>query len=144
MNHVLKRFQILFGLFTKITTGILIVTAVYICIFWGWETELSVELLWQILITAAVCTLGSLFLPLEEQNISKRISMLSGFLYFAFVNVAVFFCGIKFEWFYLSDWRMALGMEIMILFVYGLVRFLEYMADYKMAEKMNQKLRERK
>ena len=94
-----KRLYAMMSLYAKITTGILFVAAVYISVFYGWEEELGVEILWQILGLAGACTLGSLLLPADgEQEVSKK-SMLARIVgYYVYVNVIVLLCGFLFGW----------------------------------------------
>ena len=74
-------------LFFGITTGIVLVTAVYIGVFWGSGSEIEVNILWQILIVSALCTLGSLLIPCEaEKEVSKRSMFVRMILYFIYVN----------------------------------------------------------
>ena len=63
---MLKRLKFMFSLFDKIVVGILFVTAIYIPVFYGWNTVLYPEILWHILFLSIICMLGSVLLPLER------------------------------------------------------------------------------
>lgn len=140
-----KRLGAMAHLYVKITTGILFVTAIYISVFYGWEEELQVKILWQILGLAGICTLGSLILPVDGgEEVSKK-SMLARIVgYYVYVNVVVLFCGFLFEWFSFGNWKQVLGMVAAIAFVYLTVGILSSWMEYREAERMNQKLAGRK
>lgn len=144
MRYIIKRLQSMLNIFTRVAAAITCVSAVYIGIFWGAETILSVDILWQILSVSALCTLGSVLIPCGlEREISKGSMLVRMLLYFVFVNAAVLLCGFGFAWFYPSSWKMVAGMEVCIIAVFVIVVGAGYFAEYKTAEQMNQKLRER-
>lgn len=142
---MLGRLESIVTLFTRITTGILFVAAVYIHIFWGSDTSLEVGLLWQILIVGAICSVGSFLLPFEKMEkggMSKGI-VLRTILYYLYINITVLGCAFYFGWCDLDDWKMVLGMVAAIAFVFVVVSAVSYWIEYQTAEKMNAKLRER-
>ena len=140
----MKRLKAMAELFQKITAGVLFVTAVYIPVFYGWDLELGPELLWQIMALSAVCTLGSVILPLEGEQEVARTSMLIRFiLYYAYINGVVLAMGDCFEWFSFDNGKQVFGMLLAIAFVYLAVACITYWMEYREAEKMNQKLKER-
>ncbi|POP31483.1 DUF3021 domain-containing protein [Lactonifactor longoviformis] len=145
MSHMIKRMQDMLAMFFRITTGIVFVTAVYIGIFWGSGSEIGVNILWQILMVSALCTLGSLLLPCgAEKEVSKRGMLVRMILYFIYVNAVVLGCGLWFAWFSPSKPHMLAGMEVCIIGVFAIVTSVSYFSAYRMAEQMNRKLRERK
>lgn len=146
MERWIKRLQFMLGIFVKITTGVIVVTAVYISVFWGIKVDVKVVLLWQILCVSALCTVGSILLPASEedaQEISKKGMLIRMIVYFILVNIVVLGCGFCFQWFSPSDWKMVLGMEISIIGVFAAVTAASYFDDYRIAEKMNRRLKER-
>ena len=74
----MKRLQSMISFFEKITAGILFVTAIYIPVFYGWDLVIYADILWQILLLSAVCTLGSILMPLEgeKEMLQKELSQL--------------------------------------------------------------------
>lgn len=129
--------------FFKIATGICIVSAIYISLFWGTDTQLAVApFLGQILLTAVLCSAVSLFIG-YEQEMSKKSMFIRIVIHYVYENIVVLGCGIVFEWFYLSNWKMLLGMVIAIAVVFFGIVGLCYRSDYKTAQKMNEKLMER-
>lgn len=141
MDRVIKRLRGILSLFTKITTMVIIVTAVYIMIFWGKDTVLGVEILWQIILVSGICSIGCLVLPDSEQKEVSKVSLLLRHIaLFIYVNIVVMGSGIYFEWFYLSNWRMILGMLACIAVVFVTITSISYIVDNRLAEKMNQRL----
>ena len=142
---MLKRLEMMVSLFVKITTGILFVSASYISAFFGWEEELHVEILWQILALALACTLGSLALPVDgEQEVSRKSMLARMVAYYVYVNLVVLFCGFSFGWFSFHNLKQVLGMVAAIAFVYLLVGILSFWQGCREAQRMNQKLEKRK
>ncbi len=141
---MLKKLECMVSIFTKITTGVVFVTAAFIQIFYGGDIELGVEILWQDLIVSAVCTLPALFIPIEGEREGSKCSMLIRMLfYYCFINVVVLSLGVYFSWFALSNWKQILGMAAAIAFVFAFVMAVSYWAEYQTAERMNQKLKGR-
>lgn len=142
---MLKRLEFMVSLFVKIATGILFVTAVYIPVFYGWNLDLHADILWQILILAAVCTAGGILLPVEgTKEVSRKSLLLRSVFYFIYVNFVVIFFGVFVEWFSIRDRKQLLGMIAAIAFVFMVVFVLSYWHDSREADRMNQKLKERK
>lgn len=141
---MLKRLECMVSIFTKITTGVVFVTAVFIQIFYRGDIELGVEILWQDLVVSAVCTLPALLIPIEgEREVSKCSMLIRMIFYYCFVNVVVLSLGAYFSWFALSDWKQVLGMEVAIAIVFAFVMVVSYWAEHQTAERMNQKLKGR-
>lgn len=55
------------------------------------------------------------------------------------VLVTVYFL----EWFYITELKMTIGIEITIIVVYTFTMIITYILDSHKAEKMNQKLKDR-
>lgn len=138
-----QRLRGVIDLFFKVTTGIVCVSAMYISVFGGTDMEFAVApFLGQILITAALCSIGSFFWDYERE-MSKKSMLLNMIEHYVYENVVVLGCGIKFEWFYLSDWKMILGMVICVAMVFLAIMAFSYSLDYKTAQSLNEKLKER-
>lgn len=136
-----KRLNAMAALFVKIATGILFAAAAYITVFYGWETELKAEILWQILGLAFICTLGSLVIPVEGEREVSRKSMLARIAaYYVYVNAVVLFCGFLFGWFSFDNLKQVLGMAAAIAIVYLAVWICSSWLDYREAEQLNKKL----
>ena len=140
----MKRLQSMISFFEKITAGILFVTAIYIPVFYGWDLVIYADILWQILLLSAVCTWGSLHMPLEgEKEISRYAMLMRTILYYAYINVAVLGLGFLFGWFSFQNGQQVLGMELAIAFVFLVVDLVSYWTQYQEAKRMNEKLKER-
>lgn len=140
----MKRLQSMVSFFEKITAGILFVTAIYIPIFYGWDLVIYADILWQILFLSAVCTLGSVLIPLEgEKEISRYAMLARTILYFAYINVAVLGLGFLFGWFSFRNGLQVLGMELAIVFVFFVVYLISYWTQCQEAKRMNEKLKDR-
>ena len=142
---MLKRLKFMFSLFDKIVVGILFVTAIYIPVFYGWNTVLYPEILWHILFLSIICMLGSVLLPLEgEKEVSRNSLLFRNILYFIYINMVVLCFGVFVEWFSFRNWRQLLGMLAAISFVYAAVMIILYWLESREAERINQKLKERR
>lgn len=140
----MKRLAFMMDLFERIVVGVTVVTATYIPVFYGWQTQIEVNILWQILGLSIVCTLGSVILPLEDgREVSKTSMLVRTILYYLYINVVVLGLGFLFEWFTFRNMPQVLGMEIAIAAVFLAVYFFSYCAQCREAERMNEKLRER-
>ncbi len=144
MNKLFRILHYLWNVFAWITTGVTCVTAIYIIAFWGADTSVGVEILWQILLVSAVCSLGTLILLYnEKREFSKKEMLVRCCLLFVYVDVIVLTCGFYFHWFYFSNWKMVAGMELCIIAVFVCTMTLSSLAAQKEADAMNKKLRER-
>lgn len=140
----MKRLQSMISFFEKITAGILLATAIYIPAFYGWDLVIYADILWQILLLSAVCTLGSILIPQEgEKEISRYAMLMRTILYYAYINVAVLGLGFRFGWFSFHNGLQVLGMELAIAFVFAVVYFISYWTQCQEAKRMNEKLKER-
>lgn len=142
---MVEKIKNLVNIFSKITVCVLLAAAIYISAFWGFDAEISVKILWQILIVSVVCSLPILMYPVdEEKELSKKGMIGRQILYFTYVNCAVLGLGRTFGWFYFEKLEMVAFMEALIIGVYVIVNLIVYWNDCMVAETMNQKLKERK
>ena len=144
LDRVIRWIQRSLSIFVRVTTAVVIVTAIYIVSFWGADCEVGIHILWEILSVSALCALCSFVLPDDNGKVvSKRGMLIRIILYYAMVNVIVMTCGFVYEWFYVSQWKMVAGMEICIIAVFVIVTAVNYFLEYQTAERMNRKLKER-
>ena len=140
----MKRLESMLELFMKITAGVVIVTTIFIAVFWGEYSEVRGDILWQILLVAAVCTLGSLILPIEGgKEVSKQSMLVRMILYYIYINIAVLVLGLQFMWYTLEEWKQVLGMIVAIAAVFLGIEAMSYHSQSRVADRMNEKLRER-
>lgn len=141
---MLGKIKMLLDAFGKITTGVLIATAIFITAFWGWNCEIDICILWQILAVSAFCSMGILIFPSGfKKEISKKGMLIRKTVYFLYVNSIVLSMGKWFGWFSFQSWKMLLFMEILIIGVFVLINLISYLGDSAVAKTMNDKLAER-
>ena len=140
-----EKLKMLMDIFGKITFGVLMAAAVFISVFEGFDAQISVKILWQILAVSAVCSVPILMFASDaSKELSKKGMFVRQLLYFIFVNIAVLGLGKLFEWFSFRNFSMVLLMEILIIAVYAVVNTICYLNDRADAQSMNEKLLEMK
>lgn len=138
---MLNKFKMWLDVFERITTGVMIATASFITIFWGSDTKIGVQVIWQALFVSVICTMGVLiFAEDQTKQVSKKGLFLQQIGYFLYVNFVVLGLGSYFEWFSFSNWKMVSLMELLILGIYIIVTAIGYLGDYTTAQNMNKQL----
>lgn len=135
----MKKLKDLLFVFVCVTTCVLFVSAVYITIFWP-QTTLGVEILWQILIVSFLSSLGIYIYP--DREVSKRTEILLTIVHYIETNVLVLACGFWFEWFYVDNLGMVIGMVIVIALVFLTVSVAVQLRAKQLAALMNERLAE--
>ena len=123
--------------FTCVTTCTLMASAVFITFFYD-DLTTDVSLLWQIIGTSALCSLGNLFYIGHEK--SKRQLTVLTLLHYVYINAVVLTCGILFEWFDVDRMEMVVFMVILIAVIFLLIYAVNYLRSKQDSEKMNQHL----
>ncbi|MBA4687822.1 DUF3021 family protein [Candidatus Galacturonibacter soehngenii] len=131
--------------FSYITTCVIIGTAIYIKVFWQ-NTQLTVDILWQILSVSLLCSLGNVLYfdnhkELDEKSLKKRF-LIRIIVHYLYINCIVIGFGLIYEWFYLDRIDMMVSIFIMILFIFILIWFTNFLRDKELAEQLNEKLKE--
>lgn len=134
----MKRLKSLLFVFVCVTTCVVFVTAAYITVFWP-KASLEVDILWEVLIISFLTSLGVYFYPGEKAS-SKTVAACY-VLHYIYVNIVVLGCGSWFEWFYIDDLAMVLGMVFAIAAVFFLVSAAEWNRTKRMAALMNECLK---
>ncbi|MDD5957970.1 DUF3021 family protein [Ligilactobacillus ruminis] len=134
-----KKLALYFEVYKRVTTCVVFAVAVYTAVFWGDGVSFSPWIFWQVILIAAITSLGSVFLS-DEGNISKRRAWAESIAYFAYVNVSVMVLGYFFGWYYFN-WPMVISMEVIISAIYVTVSFLSYCSDCRTADKLNEGLK---
>ena len=138
-----EKLKMLMDIFGKVTFGVLIAAAVFISVFEGFDAQISVKILWQILAVSAVCSVPVLMFDSDaSKELSKKGMFVRQLLYFIFVNIVGL--GKIFEWFSFQNFSMVLFMEVLIIAVYAVVNIICYLSDRADAQSMNKKLLEMK
>lgn len=144
MNKIIETIKRTLQYFAVITVGVTAAAAGYITFFYGSNTVIHVDILWQILIVSFICSLCQWFFyhPGEKEP-GKRQFLFRWFLSYCYVNAVVLGFGSFFEWYDITDILMVLGMLVAILLVFVIVAAYGFRLDLKTAEEINRKLRER-
>ena len=141
---MMNKIKILANIFSKITVCVLLASAIYITVMCGLDAQISVMILWQILLVSA-CSIPILMYPDEEgKEVSKQGMIARQIIYFIYANCAVLGLGRAFGWFYFSKAKMVVLMEVLIIGVYVTVNLIVCVNDHMVAESMNQKLKDEK
>ncbi len=130
--------EILFT-FACVTTLVTFATAIYITIFWN-DPSLSVNILWEILGSSALCSLGNLIYI--QGDLNKKQELLRIILHYIYINVVVLGCGIAFQWFYLEQIPMVVGMLVNIAVIFTIVMMVLKYRHKRLADRFNQRLAE--
>ena len=141
MEHILEKIRAIFQMYIQIVAFVILGSAIYITVFWGYHCELDGDILWEIIGVSALCSLCTPIL-MSKRELSKRAMLFREILHFVMINVIVLFSGFCFEWFYVEDWKRIVGMELTIVGVYIAVCTIYYVMNRKTAEEMNRKLKE--
>ena len=64
----MEKLKILVDIVAKIAVCVLFASAIYISSFWGLEATISVQILWQIIIVSALCSLPILMYPVNGEK----------------------------------------------------------------------------
>ena len=140
-----EKLKMLMDIFGKVTFGVLIAATVFISVFGGFDAQISVKILWQILAVSAVCSVPILMFDSDaSRELTKKGMFARQLLYFIFVNIVVLGLGKIFEWFSFHNFSMVLFMEVLIIAVYAVVNIICYLSDRADAQSMNEKLLEMK
>lgn len=130
-----------FQLFTTICACVMFITAVYLKLFWpGVELD-GGNLLFQILITSAICSFGVFIYP--ENDTPKKKFILLSILNYIYINVVVLGMGLLWKWFLIENLNMVLGMVVAIALVYLFITVIIYQIELREAKKMNEILEKR-
>ena len=78
-----------------------------------------------------------------KKNMSKAMTLFLHVIYFLLLNAVLFFVGFRLNWIK-KDFISASIMEAMFVIVFFGVYFLMYLTDLKEADKINQKIKDRK
>lgn len=130
--------------FTRITTGITIVCALFLTLTEGVEHWEGLKyILWQVLAAAAVTALWTvLCIPckMSEREVSKKEYFIRYAVHYFLINATIFIMGHEFGWFVLNL-PSCIGMAISILMVYIFTAVSTYVSDKSYANEINDALK---
>lgn len=134
------KIKTLIYIFSLIVTAIFIIDSIFLLIFKGKESALSVVDVLFILLDAFICALC--YLPfLSDKGFSKTKMVLMQTGYFLVINAVVLVTGLFLNWFSFKNPVSFFEFEGVIIFSYVLAIFTAYKIDSGTADKMNQKLK---
>lgn len=136
---IMKKIKEIFLTFCMITTGIVFATLVYVKIYYEMN-DLGAEILWQILVTSFLCSLGNLIHPVRE--VGKRRFKADLLLHYLYINAVVLGMGNYYEWFDLSIPRMTIGMMALIIIIFIAISAVIWTMETRESRRMNEKLLE--
>ena len=139
-EKIKKRVVELLLTFCMVTTGSVLVCAVYNKIFWPGDVSLDGDILWQLLALAFLCSAGNFLHPYKE--ISRRRALMEKVLHYLYINIVVLCCGYGFGWIDKDNVSMLLVMLLGILLVFAVVSFVVWRLHARESENLNRKLRE--
>lgn len=136
---IMKKIKEIFQTFCMITTGIVFATLVYIKVFYAMN-DVGADILWQILLTSFLCSLGNLIHPMRE--VERRRFWMDLLLHYLYINVVVLGTGSYFEWFDLGVPVMVAGMMVLILVIFVAISAIMWTTGIIESRRLNEKLLE--
>lgn len=144
MKGLFENIKLTLYFFSVITLVSTIVTACYITVFYGRDAELTVDILWQILIVSFFCSICPIFFSYHgDWGLGSRPFLIRSILEYIYINVVVLGFGCWFAWFDISNFSMVIGMMFFILLAFVVITGYVFWADFRTSEQINRKLRER-
>lgn len=132
----MARLKLLFDVFTKVTTCIVLGAALY-CILFFSDGMFDEYILWQLLLVSFLTSLGVLFYTDDIQKKSMKIACV---LHYLFNNVVVIGCGIWFGWIDAGKPLQIISMVVLVALIFGTVSVISWKKSQKEAEIMNERL----
>lgn len=143
-ERIVRTMSYILTQFARITTLICVVAATYVSCFWGSNARVHISIIWEILIVSALCTFGTCIVKKREYSEYSKMEMLVRMIFnFVYVNAVVLLSGFAFEWFYLSEWKMIVALEVGIVFVFLVLKLFFFWSDVKEVNLLNARLKER-
>ena len=136
---LMKKIKEIFLTFCMITTGIVFATLIYVKIFYEMN-DLGADILWQILFTSFLCSLGNLIHPVRE--VEKWRFKVDLLLHYLYINVIVLGTGSLFKWFDLSIPSMVFGMITLIVVIFIVISAIIWTMETRESRRLNEKLLE--
>ena len=136
---IMRKIKEIFLTFCMITTGIVFAALVYIKVYYAMN-DVGADLLWQILLTSLLCSLGNLIHPVRE--VGKRRFRVNLLLHYLYINVVVLGTGSRFEWFDLGVPVIVAGMMALILVIFAAISAVNWTMEIRESRRLNEKLLE--
>lgn len=143
MNNLKKHIKHFIDAFTKITTGITIVCAIFLEISNADEWKGLDHVLVQVIAAgAATALITVLCLPctLNEREASKRECIIRYSVHYILINLCILTMGYRFGWFQLTL-PSVIMMAVSVLFVYIFTTVTNYLSYKRYADEINDALK---
>ncbi|MEG0527227.1 DUF3021 family protein [Amedibacillus sp. YH-ame10] len=135
----MRKLKDLLFTFSCVTTGSLIMAAIFISIFYE-ENDVNASILWQILFTSAVCCLGNFLYP--QRKLTKKQLYFSHVVHYLYVVCVVIGSGLYFDWFQWTQLHMVFAMLVSITIVFVTIMYIVYEQSKRETMKINERLQE--
>ncbi|MDF2541288.1 MAG: hypothetical protein K0S47_1006 [Herbinix sp.] len=125
-------------IFIYVTAGNTICGALYVTVVRP-EYDIDQSFLWQAIIVAAICALGT-FIFLSRHELSKKQNFIRTLVHYLYINIVVIGGACLFQWINLED---SFGLFIMFVFVaiiYACVTMFLFKVDQQTARDLNRRL----
>lgn len=144
MKKLFENIKLTLYYFSVITVVSTVVSACYITVFFGREEELTVDILWQILIVSFFCSFCQFFFRYpSDWKLGSKQFLIRSILGYIYINAVVLGFGCWFPWFDIHNVPMVIGMVVFILIAFVVISGYLFWADFRTSEQINRKLRER-
>ncbi|MDF2907217.1 MAG: hypothetical protein K0R34_2538 [Herbinix sp.] len=127
--------------FFYVLSGSIISTAIFMTVFLR-DLYFNVEIIWQVIIMAAITSLGTLF-HLSKREISKKRMRLRLIVSYMYINIVVLGCAILWQWVNIHRISQIIAMILLNAGVYFSVTTAMYSHEKQIADSINQRLRSR-
>jgi hypothetical protein len=127
--------------FFYVLSGSIISTAIFMTIFLR-DLNFSVEVIWQVIIMAAITSLGTLIYH-SKREISKRRMRLRLIIHYTYINVVVLGFAVMWQWVNINRISQIITMVLLVAGVYFSVTTAMFSNEKRIAENINQRLRSR-
>lgn len=135
----MNKLKTLLHTYLCVMSCVVLATALFITVFMP-QTELGVELLWQMMLVSFLCSVGSLMYP--GRAISGKKTAVLILLHYLQVNAVVLGFGFYFQWFSVQHLPQVAGMLILINVIFLIISLVEWKRGKETAERMNRRLAE--
>ncbi len=135
MENVKKIIQTFF----YVLSGSIISTAVFMTIFLR-DLYFNVEIIWQVIIMAAITSLGTLIYH-SKKEISKKQMRLRHIVHYTYINAVVLGCAVLWQWINIHRISQIITIIVLVGGVYFSVTTVMFNNEKRIAERINQRLR---
>lgn len=129
--------------FTLSYLGSSVCAALFITVFIGPLTAVSIVVIWELMLVSLLSTLGNFFY-LSKKEPSAANLIVRRVLHFLYVDAVVLLCGYFCHWLDFSEPWEAVFLEVGILVIFVVISLIEYFHGKSEADKLNSLLKEKR